>query len=128
MTLALTRSDTLPENTNYPDTGCDRAPSCIACPLALCKHDDPTYYGRANRRRRNQDIFDERMAGAQVQDLAKKYSISTRSIHRAVQFTRDGLYSDEELPGSTVTDLEDLARYQVKSLFRERDPWPELKA
>ena len=36
---ALVRNDTLPENTDYRDTGCDLCASCLRCPLARCQYD-----------------------------------------------------------------------------------------
>lgn len=29
----------LPEHTDYPDEGCTYFPSCLACPLPVCRHD-----------------------------------------------------------------------------------------
>ena len=37
--LPLVRRDTLPEHTDYRDTGCDLSRSCLRCPLARCKYD-----------------------------------------------------------------------------------------
>ena len=29
---------------SYQDNGCDESPTCLACPLPTCKHDDPAAY------------------------------------------------------------------------------------
>ena len=35
------RKEALPEYAAYQDTGCELAPSCLNCPLARCKYDEP---------------------------------------------------------------------------------------
>ena len=35
------RSEALPENTLYEDTGCDLASSCLSCPFVRCRYDYP---------------------------------------------------------------------------------------
>ena len=47
--LSPVRSDTLPENTRYKDDGCDVSSSCLGCPLAKCRYDDPGFLQRENR-------------------------------------------------------------------------------
>ena len=39
--LPLVRKDMLPENVPYTDTGCDLFASCLRCPLARCRYDEP---------------------------------------------------------------------------------------
>lgn len=39
--LPEVRSDALPENYEYTDDGCTKAPSCLSCPFELCRYDDP---------------------------------------------------------------------------------------
>jgi hypothetical protein len=39
MTTRRVREDAYPENIEWHDTGCEIAPSCLACPLPECKYD-----------------------------------------------------------------------------------------
>lgn len=39
--LPLVQERQLPENASYKDTGCDIHPSCLSCPLPVCRYDVP---------------------------------------------------------------------------------------
>src|SRR3990172_7300945 len=39
--LPRVRRDALPDHARYPDTGCELARACIACPLPRCQYDEP---------------------------------------------------------------------------------------
>ena len=79
----------LPENYNYRDTGCELAPSCLECPLAVCKYDDPTY-GRSNRTVfRDREIVRLRTQGSKVSEIAKSVCTSERTVYRVIQRDRD---------------------------------------
>ena len=84
-----TRSDALPEQVSYQDTGCEASPSCLACPLPQCKYDDPAWYQQYRRQGRDQLILDaytnER---ATVFQLAERFQLSPRTIHRALHRSR----------------------------------------
>ncbi len=85
----------LPENYDYTDTGCDLAPSCLECPLALCKYDDPNW-GRRNRTAmRDQEIVRLRGQGLKVSQIAKIVKTSERTVYRVA--LREGIH----LPAST---------------------------
>ena len=73
----------LPENCNYPDTGCELASSCLECPLATCKYDDPNW----NRRNliRNQEIVRLRAQGLSVSQIAEIVNTSERTVYRISQ-------------------------------------------
>ena len=75
----------LPENTVYEDTGCDLAPSCLECPLALCKYDDPNVarYDRAVMR--DTEIMRLFAEGFKVSAIALKVNISSRTVYRVIQ-------------------------------------------
>ncbi len=121
--LAPVRSDTLPENTRYKDDGCDVSATCLECPLALCKYDDPGWLQRESRRTRDDEIFRLRQERVPVAEISERFGISTRTVHRIVQ--RGGaapVTVAEEDNGPTIS-LSELAE---RSLFRERTPFPEL--
>ena len=39
--LPLAKERQLPENATYRDDGCDLHPSCLSCPLPVCRYDIP---------------------------------------------------------------------------------------
>ena len=39
--LPLAQERQLPENATYRDDGCDIHPSCLSCPLPVCRYDVP---------------------------------------------------------------------------------------
>jgi hypothetical protein len=122
-TFAPVRSDTLPENTRYKDDGCDASATCLECPLALCKYDDPGRLQRESRRTRDDEIFQLRQERVPVAEISKRFGISTRTVHRIVQ--RGGATAvtvAEEDDGPSIS-LSELAE---RSLFRERTPFPKL--
>jgi len=122
-TFAPVRSDTLPENTRYKDDGCDASATCLECPLALCKYDDPGWLQRESRRTRDDEIFQLRQERVPVAEISKRFGISTRTVHRIVQ--RGGATAvtvAEEDDGPSIS-LSELAE---RSLFRERTPFPKL--
>ena len=80
----------LPENYNYRDTGCELAPSCLECPLATCKYDDPAY-GRSGRTMfRDREIVRLRMQGSRVVgDREVLCAQASGRVYRVIQRDRD---------------------------------------
>ena len=81
------RSDKYPENMvgrgNFRDTGCSLAPSCLKCPLVDgCIYDRPAHWERTER---NARIRRFKARGKHVDEIAKRFGLSTRSIHRITQ-------------------------------------------
>jgi hypothetical protein len=125
MTLDLVRSDTLPENTRYVDDGCEVSPSCLNCPLPRCKYDEPGWTDVENRQQRDDEIFELRKKGVPVRDLARRFRVSTRTVHRVVQRGGSSPSDDvEDDPGPLIS----LDALSVQSLCHERAPFPELRA
>ena len=77
----------LPETTNYPDTGCELAPSCLECPLALCKYDDPNISRRSdsNKVMRDAEIMRLFKNGLDVIAIARQVNTSDRTVYRIIQ-------------------------------------------
>ena len=75
----------LPENTVYEDTGCDLAPSCLECPLALCKYDDPSGARYDRTAMRDTEIMRLFAEGLKVSAIALKVNISNRTVYRVIQ-------------------------------------------
>ena len=85
-TLPLVRrANLLPERTRYTDTGCEVAPRCLACPLPVCKYDDPGWLRRENRHDRDIEILQQRDEGLPVPDIARRFGVSARTVHRVLQ-------------------------------------------
>ena len=75
----------LPENTVYEDTGCDLAPSCLECPLALCKYDDPNGARYDRTVMRDTEIMRLFAEGLKVSAIALRVNISNRTVYRVIQ-------------------------------------------
>ena len=72
------------EYDHYADTGCELAPSCLACPLPVCIEDVPAGWLRRNRRRLYElgiarAITEESLTAEQA---AARFRVSPRTIYR----------------------------------------------
>lgn len=69
----------------YRDDGCQVSPSCLACPLEQCKHDDTKGLMRARVANRRKLICDAMEAnGWSAQVASKELRVSVRTIYRAI--------------------------------------------
>ena len=121
--LLPSRSDTLPENTRYKDDGCDVSSSCLECPLPLCKYDDPGWMERESKRVRDDSIYRARLDGDSVRDIALRYGVSARTVHRVIR--RGGAVAGAQQE-EDETPLLSLKELEQRSLFRPRTPAPPL--
>jgi hypothetical protein len=84
--LAFVRGDTLPEDTEYRDTGCSLAPSCLSCPLPQCRHDEPRSARRLGNHARDREIaLLRRRHAAPIEALAATYGLTARQVYRILQ-------------------------------------------
>lgn len=68
----------LPEETEYVDSGCRFAPSCLSCPFEVCRLDDPAW-----RQREQADAIQAlRSEGLYHREVAERLGISVRSVIR----------------------------------------------
>jgi hypothetical protein len=80
--LPRVRRDTLPEQSDYRDTGCELSASCLRCPLAQCQYDVP----ERQRRRVRLDARDREIAmlrerhHAPIDALATTYGLTRRTV------------------------------------------------
>jgi hypothetical protein len=87
--LPLVRRDTLPEHTDYRDTGCELSPSCLACTLDHCKDDAPPRPRRAGLAARDREIALLRHRhGVPISRLAGAYGLTPRTIFRILSEQR----------------------------------------
>ena len=81
--------DGLPELMHYADTGCEVAVSCLQCPLPQCKYDDPAWYQAYKRHNRDTEVLAAyREDGLSVFQVAERFSVSPRTVHRALKRAR----------------------------------------
>ncbi len=82
--------DVLPEESDYPDRGCDLCPVCLNCPLPRCRYDEPPSKRYEGKRRRDREIQRLRRAeGSGIKDLASTFGLSRRTIHRILRRFND---------------------------------------
>ncbi|HQW51290.1 MAG TPA: helix-turn-helix domain-containing protein [Tepidiformaceae bacterium] len=85
------RSDALPEYSDYADTGCDLYAACLSCPLPRCRYD--ANGGATAILREGRDEVIQRAAahdGVSVDELARMFGLSRRTIFRVLERGRHG--------------------------------------
>lgn len=85
----MTTLNLQPEQTFYPDTGCEASTACLECPLPRCKHDDPS--GVQRDRRMARDI--QRVTLIYKEDLsypqaALQFGVTVRTVFRMMARVR----------------------------------------
>ena len=80
--LMAPADDPLPEDTFYRDTGCKVAPSCLACPLALCIFDRPGTPSERRRDGRDRLVRLLYERGWPPARIARQFGISTAQVRR----------------------------------------------
>ncbi len=76
------RIDALPEHVDFRDTGCELSPTCLRCPLARCRYDEPGGARRLVQGSRDVAVQRFREEGTGVDALAAEFGISRRSVFR----------------------------------------------
>jgi len=76
------RSDGLPEGTEYRDTGCDIAPSCLRCPLEACRYDRPNGMQTIRAEFNAAEAQRLRESGMNVSRIAEELGLTLRQIYR----------------------------------------------
>ncbi len=78
--------DLPPEYCHYQDEGCEFANSCLDCPFATCIYDAPGGRQCHVKRLRDKEIVNLFTAkGKEVKELASIFSISQRTVQRALK-------------------------------------------
>jgi hypothetical protein len=83
------RSDALPEHLEYRDTGCDLSPSCLRCPLARCRYDEPGGIRRLRSAPRDEAVLRRREEGVAINALAREFRLSRRTVFRILAKNRE---------------------------------------
>ena len=66
------------------DDGCEYSKSCLDCPMALCKYDDPILDNSKSKNNRNMIICNMKKANMTNKGIAEILNISTRTVHRVL--------------------------------------------
>ena len=82
--LPLAQERQLPENATYRDDGCDLHPSCLTCPLPVCRYDIPGGKRAVLNLYRNEQIARLRRDYT-VPVVAGLMGVSARTVVRASQ-------------------------------------------
>lgn len=114
-----------PEQSAYVDTGCELAASCLDCPLARCKYDDPRWRQRNDLKTRDARIVELRQAGRTVKEVAKEIGVSDRTAYRVLLREKRRAGSSNPAEFAKATDPDDEA--PVMSL-EELDRWRPVTA
>ena len=93
--------DLLPEYRHYRDEGCEFADSCLSCPFPQCFYDEPHGKQRWRRALRNKEIKRRYAGGWKVDELAKLFGVSQRTIQRAL---KSALPYQSRVMSESVTD------------------------
>lgn len=82
------RADALPEGSFYPDDGCSESPSCLECPLPMCRYEYPGGLRSLMNIARDQKIVGLRTLGAPVAVIADEIGVSRRTVFRILQLNQ----------------------------------------
>ena len=80
--------DTAPELMRYRDDGCNLHPACLSCPLPRCQFDEPEAGQTVLKQVRNAEVFSAMQEGLSAVELARRFRISKRTVHRILQEAR----------------------------------------
>jgi hypothetical protein len=78
------RQDALPEHLDYNDGGCELAPSCLRCPLEVCRYDQPGGARVLRQTDRDDRLRRFHAEGSSIDALASQYRLSRRSVFRVL--------------------------------------------
>ena len=79
------RADALPEHLDYRDDGCEFATSCLRCPLARCRYDQPGSSRVLRQAPRDRALRQRRTEGAPIETIALEFGLSRRSVFRILR-------------------------------------------
>lgn len=84
-------------STLYPDQGCVESPTCLKCPLPMCRWDDVDWYLRLVQARR--EVWLAGLVNHYPEaDIIRHYDVSKKTLRRSVARVRRGI----DMPGLFV--------------------------
>jgi hypothetical protein len=87
--LELVRADSLPENANYRDSGCDLHPACLTCPLPRCRYDRRSGVRGLQNEFRDARIRRLRRQGRSVPQIMAEIGVSRRTVYRVLALGKE---------------------------------------
>lgn len=85
----ITAAELREDYAHWQDDGCEVAPSCLSCPLAVCKYDlaDSIVLQQRARLALYTEIVKLRHAGYNYESIAAKLHVSRRAVSEATRTT-----------------------------------------
>ena len=74
--------DLLPEDFPYSDEGCELFPSCLSCPFPSCIREEPWGKEKFFKRRRADRMAELKKAGKSINEIARIFEVSPRTVQR----------------------------------------------
>ena len=93
------------------DSGCEYSPSCFTCPRVVCKYDEEQPVDSDAKLVRNVEIQRAFKGGDRVKDLAARFGISERQVHRIIYD-----YPKAKLPKPDPKDQPDVPVSELPAL------------
>ena len=108
----------LPEYMTYEDTGCELSSTCMECPLAMCKYDDPEWRKHNDLSQRDNEIVSQRERGIKVDRIAASVGVSSRTVYRVLQRRAESDVKGDVYDAATVSvSLEELGKWSPVKLY-----------
>jgi len=73
------------DEVNFKDSGCRFSSSCLNCRIQICIYDEPSFVRNLEKNNRDESIIEDRSNGLSNQQIAKKYNVSIRTVHRSLK-------------------------------------------
>ena len=80
--MKATRADAYADQRNWHDTGCEVAPSCLACPLPRCRYDYVGGVRALQNLTRDAEIRQRLDAGETTTAVAAHFGVTRRTVFR----------------------------------------------
>ncbi len=109
---------------HHTDTGCDVSPSCLSCPLPVCKFENRLFAGSEEKRQLYANVYKARLTGVKVNDLAVMFNVAPRTVSRII--SKKGLYGNGA-SGSVSQGVSGAVLAEKKpSAVKRRCPMPSI--
>jgi len=82
--------DLLPEEFSYEDKGCQLSSSCLNCLFPSCIQEEPWGKERFLKRRRADRMRELKRAGKSIQEIARIFEVSPRTVQRWLKAVEAG--------------------------------------
>jgi hypothetical protein len=80
--------DNLPEHVHYQDSGCEVSPTCLECPLPVCRYEVPGGLSAILREPRDAEVLTARRQGTAIDGICRQFGLSRRTVFRILSAAR----------------------------------------